>query len=201
VLEDARENLTVLERVSSYHRAALAAEREILRLMGAGPTGVSPERADSLLGDLTWWQGSDHWFTGALESLIDGGRLSIVQSEGLRQVLASWLRNVESVRFAEDQENAFFIDHFMPFLQREAYVPQIAELAQVSPGTGYEPGYGRVNWLAEPRDHSPIITSQEFQNLVLQRLWIQVDILKAYEEFEGQLNDLIEMIEADVGSR
>ena len=47
-------------------------------------------------------------------------------------------------------------------------------------------------------DHRPLLLSTEFQNLVLQKLWVQVDILSAYEDFSEQLQELIGQIEAEV---
>ena len=38
-----------------------------------------------------------------------------------------------------------------------------------------------------------------FQNLVIQKLWIQVDILSAYRDFEVEIDSLIHTLEAEIG--
>ena len=197
VLEDMRANLVLIETNSSYHRAAVAAEREILSLAGQAPSTITLQATDSLIADVSWWFGSAHWHTGALEALTRGGRLEVIRDEELRHTLASWTRIIDEVRLTEDQENEFFDDALMPFMRREAWVPQIADLAQVLPGTDLAPGYGRVNWATETRDHRPLLLSPEFQNLVLHKLWVQVDILSAYEAFSEQLQELIGQVEAE----
>jgi hypothetical protein len=198
VLEDMRSNRDLISDVSSYHEAVLASERRILSLAGTSPAQIQIESADSLIGDIAWWYGSTHWRTGGLEALTQGGRLEVVSNEDLRHTLASWARVIANVQMAEDQESEFFNDALMPFLNREAWVPQIAEVAQVLPGTDQRPGYGRVNWATEIRDHRSLLLAPSFQNLVLQRLWVQVDILSAYEGFSDQLQELISLIEAEL---
>jgi hypothetical protein len=201
VLDDALANLEVIEEKSTYHGAVMEVEREILRLAGAAPEEISAEKADSLIADLTWWLGSDHWNTGALEALVEGGRLEVVEDQDLRRTLASWGRLVQIAMNVDDQEEVWFNDAFMPFMRAEARVSQIAQIAQTLPGGGGSPGgmgtpdYGEVDWWPEPRDHRPLLVSEPFQNLVVQKLWIQSDILGQYERFAAQLRDLIARIE------
>jgi hypothetical protein len=201
VHEDMQANLAQVAENAAYHTAAEAAERQILTLAGADPATLSLQAVDTLLADILWWQGSQHWQTGALDALTLGGKIDIIRNEELRHTLASWIRRIELVRSAEDQEEDFFVNALIPYLRREASVTQIAELAQFMPGTDIAPGYGRVNWAQEQRDHRPMVASTELQNLVLQKLWIQVDILYRYDAFSTQLTDLIGVIEAELEGR
>ena len=199
VLQDSRANLDVIREASAYHQASLASERRILALAGAPNDQLTVEAADTLIGRLVWWYGSTHWSTGGLEALTAGGRLEVVRNQELRQTLASWSRRIDDVRYVEDQEGEFFNSALMPFLRREAYVPQIGETSQVLPGTDRTPKYGQVNWSTRVRDHRPLLVSAEFQNLVVQKLWVQVDILSAYGRFAEQLETLIREVEAELG--
>lgn len=199
VLEDARANIGLVDENRVYHEAALGREREILRLADAGAGHLSIAQADSLIADLTWWNGSDHWQTGALDALTGSGRLDLVQNEDLRNVLASWNRNVLGVQRFEDEELEFFDASFMPFLREEAWVPQVAEIADIMPGSGFEGGYGDVDFRSEPVDHRQLIVSPAFLNLVLQKLWIQTDILERYDRFRAELLHLVQLLEDELG--
>ena len=200
VLEDARANLGILEENRAYHAAVLNSARRILQLAGEGSARLSPQEADTLIADLAWWLGSDHWQTGGLDALVGGGRLDLVQDEGLRLTLASWDRNVADVRYAEDQENEFFDAALMPFLRENARVAQIGEIAQVLPGRGDIIDYGRVDFGPTAVDHRPMLESQPFQNLAVHKLWIQTDILSAYDHFQAELVTLIEQLETELSS-
>jgi hypothetical protein len=184
-------NRQEIDRKSTYHTAALASERRILSLAGTPLDQVPPALADSLIGDVAWWKGSQGWRTGGLDALTGGGRLEVISREELRGALLGWHRVLDDVRSMEDQENEFFDDALMPYLRSEAWVPQIAEEAQVQPGTDFRPGYGEMNWASERRDHRPLLLAPTFQNLVVQKLWIQ--------DFSAELDSLIHTLEAEMG--
>ena len=167
----------MIREASAYHEASLASERTILALGGAPIDQLTAEATDTLIGRLVWWYGSTHWSTGGLEALTAGGRLEVVRNEELRQTLASWSRRIDDVRYAEDQEEEFFKSALMPFLKREASAPQIGQTAQVLPGTDRTPGYGQLDWSTRVRDHRSLLVGTEFQNLVVQKLWVKPEYL------------------------
>ncbi len=199
VLDDMRANRQEIERKSAYHTAALVSERRILSLAGTPLDQVSLAVADSLIADVVWWKGSQGWRTGGLDALTGGGRLEVISREELRGALLAWHRVLDDVRFLEDQENEFFDDALMPYLRNEAWVPQIAEDSQVQPGTDFRPGYGKMNWASERRDHRPLILAPTFQNLMVHKLWIQTDVLRAYRDFSVEVDSLIQVLEAELG--
>jgi hypothetical protein len=199
VLDDMRANRQEIERKSAYHTAALASERRILSLAGTPLDQVTQAVADSLIGDVAWWKVSQGWRMGGLDALTGGGRIEVISREELRSALLGWHRVLDDVRSMEDQENEFFDNALMPYLRNEAWVPQIAEEAQIQPGTDFRPGYGEMNWASEPRDHRPLLLAPAFQNLVVQKLWIQTDILRAYQDFSAEVDSLIHTLEAELG--
>jgi hypothetical protein len=200
VLSDTQANRIELETALAYHTAAGEVSRSILRLAGEPRNSLSAAAADTLLSELVWYYGSEQWRAGAIDVLIDGGRLQAIQDPDLRQLLASWRSALDRVRSIEQIEGVYFDDVLMPYLRAHASVPQIADLAQVLPGTDLEPGYGRTNWVLEQRDHREMLRSDEFQNVVLQKLWIHVDVLSAYEEFSSGLDELIRRLESQLAS-
>ena len=201
VLDDMRANRQEIERKSAYHTAALASERRILSLAGTPPDRFSLALADSLIGDVLWWKGSQGWQTGGLDALTGGGRLEAISRKELRGALLGWSRVLDDVRAMEDQENEFFDNALMPHLRDGAWVPQLAESSRVEPGSDAEviPGYGEMNWAPERRDHRPLLVESSFQNLMVQKLWIQVDILTAFRNFAIEIDSLIHTLEAEIG--
>jgi len=133
---------------------------------------------------------------------VAGGRLEAIDDDELRRVLTSWESRILFTATVDEQEEVLFNEALMPFLRTEARVAQIAQLAQVLPGGARTSGgstggdYGNVDWWPEKRDHRPLLVSEAFQNLVLQKYWVQSDILGHYEDFARQLNELIGQLEA-----
>lgn len=198
VVEDVRQDLSYIASEGRYHEAVVKSARHLLELSGTGREPESLEQMDSLLADLVWWRGSDHWHTGAVDVLTAGGRLDVIHDDDLRIRLASWGALVSDIRAVEDQENDFFVTTLMPFLRTEASLPQVGEVAQVVPGMGEKYPYGRLDFSSSRTDHRRLLRSTEFQNLLVQKVWLQLDIVRLHESFADQANSLITEVEAEL---
>lgn len=198
VLEEARANQTMLEEEEAYQRAGLQHSRRILRLAGSDPANLSPELTDTLIADFSWWSSSD-WATGAVESLTAGGKLSEITNGDVRRRLAALPRTVGQLQVAQRQEYEFFVDVFMPLMREQGSLPQISNAITLRPGSSrsyeashFELGAGRT-------DHRALLLSARFQNAVVQKAWIQTDVLNAFRGFAETLDDLIGAVEEELG--
>lgn len=198
VIEDVRQDLSYVASDDTYHEAVVTSARHLLELSGTGREPDSPAQMDSLLADLTWWRGSDHWHTGAVDVLTSGGRLDVIRDDDLRIRLASWGAFVADIRATEDQEYDFFVTTLLPFLRTKASLPQLGDVAQVLPGTGRKYSYGRFDFSSARTDHRRLLRSTEFQNLMVQKVWLQLDIMRQHELFADEAASLITQLEAEL---
>lgn len=201
VRDEFSSNLAALERNRSFHRAVLATASAVLKLAGANPAELTLEQADSLIADLSWWNGSRSWQTGAVNALTAGGQLAIIEDESLRRTLANWTERVEAVRSAEDQEYDFFSSVYMPFFRTIGSLPQISDAIRARPGSPDRYDIGRLNYSRQNVDHRHIIVGREFQNMVVHQLWIQDDILTWYDSFAAASEEVMRGVEAELARR
>jgi hypothetical protein len=81
------QNLELIDIEFSYRHAVIDSTLKILDASVA-PTTTNPEILDGLIGDLSWWQ-NIKYSRGAIDGLLQSGRLSLIENEELRRVLAS----------------------------------------------------------------------------------------------------------------
>jgi hypothetical protein len=201
VLDEMRSNLSALEGNRAFHLAVLSADNTALRLAGLDPRSLTVEYADSLIADLSWWNGSTSWATGAVSALTSSGRLSAIRDEPLRRIFAEWPKRVDMVRAAEDQEYDFFIGVFMPYIRKEGSLAQISDAIRTRPGSQERYTLEKLNYAPTDTDHRRILVSREFQNMVLHRRWIQDDILDWYDKFAATLHAAIRALEIELAER
>ena len=199
VASEVRANLKILEGEILYQAASVESSRAVLELAGAEREALSAARADTLIAETSWWSGVE-WQTGAIDALTAGGQLSSISSEVLRYILISFPAQMAEVRTVEAQEAAFFADVFMPLVRREAWLPQISNALTARPGSTVPYPVAQLPAPAMSRDHRSLLLSDEFQNAILQKLWIHTDVLSEYEDFRAALEALLVEIEAEIPS-
>jgi hypothetical protein len=47
-------------------------------------------------------------------------------------------------------------------------------------------------------DHGPLVHSPQFQGLLLQKVWIQDDLLLSYENLRVSLQDMLDVLDSEI---
>ena len=81
------QNLALIETEISYRNAVIDSILVIFDASGT-QSSLEPEILDELIGDVTWWSNIEY-LTGAIDSLLQSGGLSLIENEELRRILAS----------------------------------------------------------------------------------------------------------------
>ena len=112
---DFRANAAQLDTVRRYHQRALDASYEIIARAGLGgePVGGTPT-AELVLHFGSAWNYDP--VLGGINSLIQSGKLGILQSDSLRAAIAGWPDIVEDLNGDENQEQANTFDRLRPYL-------------------------------------------------------------------------------------
>jgi hypothetical protein len=191
-------NLAAIHCELQYRAAAKENIQLILELSSTEHVSQYDE-IDQLLANLIWW-GDIDFASGALDSLIQGGRLPIIQSASLRQRLAELPDRYASVDRLERQTYESMHNRVAPYLLENAFFPQIA--------TGWVKGRpGCAGTSQSPSeysstlttDHTELLDDPEFLGILVLRQADHDDAISGYTGLRSVLNDLIESIDSEIG--
>jgi hypothetical protein len=112
---DLRANASQLDTVRHYHQRALDASYEILARAGLGgePLGGA-STAELVLHVGSAWNYDP--VLGGINSLIQSGKLGILQNDSLRVAIAGWPDIVRDLNGDENQQQANTFDRLRPYL-------------------------------------------------------------------------------------
>ena len=179
-----------------FHLAVQQSTTELLRAVTTEKTSFTTEETDRLLGDIGWWDSQAHFSTGALNSLVYGGELSIIEDDALRRMLADWPSQIEHVTTTQNQDYDFFLNVLMPFYRANSYLPMMATSGTEMPGRPEIISAVIDLQLDGTWSNSDMLENEEFHNILVQKWWIQFDILFAFDETEALLDETIEQIKS-----
>jgi hypothetical protein len=154
---------------------------------------------DTLLGVLSWWGGASTFETGTLDAVVFGGQLPLIEDRELRSRIAVWPRLLDDLAAIEAQDYDTYQTVWMPFLREHAYLPQISNAIRFRPGHPDATAAPPVPALQAKVDHRSLLGSRAFQNTLLQKSWVQEDVLGRYPDLEMQMRDFIAALEAATG--
>lgn len=177
LLDDFVKSQVNIEAGKQFHLGVQQSNLELLSAVTSSEASLSSTQIDRILGDLTWWDSQSRFATGALNSLVFGGELSVIKDDSLRQILADWPSEIERAEALRRQDYDFFFEVMMPHLRKNGYLPRISVLETPKPGSGGEESTLIDLELADNFDHSAIVSTTEFQNILIQKYWIQDDML------------------------
>ena len=189
-------NLSLIETEIDYRNAVV---RSILRIFDASSSQsrIESEIIDELIGDVTWWANIEY-SRGAIDGLIQSGRLNLIANERLRNALASIPSVYAYTTRAElndrDTTNAVVI----PFLNSHASLSQIANtMAKGRPGTG-QSSTPPVYPASEPWDHTVLLSEPEFLGILVQEHWNHLEAITAYASLKATLENAIGLIDQEI---
>ena len=190
-----QQNLQRVERELSYRNAVILSILELFDA-AAGNVRLEPDAIDKLIGDITWWADGEY-SRGAIDELIQSGKLSLIKNNDLRQLLASLPYLYEVTRQAELQDKDGARGTVNPYLSANAAFSQIANtMTEGRPGTGElstAPAYPAI----EVQDHSWLIGDREFLGILVREHWDHLDAIWFLESLRSESERAIELIEQE----
>ncbi len=191
-------NLERVAEISAFH-ADLRATAEAL-LSAAADSGSKPD-ADSvakLIADVSWWGGFTGFESATLSAVILGGKLDLIQNEDLGSQLTAWQHHVATTAGQEAQEFTHFFDVWLPLLRLNSNLAQIANTGTSAPGGIVEYTYGQLPVPSPRVDHRELLANREFQNALVQKIWIEEDLLRQYRLLEPRVSEIIQALDEEI---
>ena len=192
------------DEIQDWRQFHLAVEKSTKALLDATLSGdASLTQADlrKLLSDLTWFDSESHFATGALNSTVNGGDLPKIQNQTLRRAIADWPTRIANAETIQRQDYEFFTQVLTPFLRAHTHLPLLAAENTARPG---DPNtvFPRVMALsADEFRLEKILDAEGFQNILMQKTWIQFDILRQIDEVEVFLDQTIAVLSEELQPR
>ena len=94
--------------------------------MSAADTPPTRSALEPLLGNLFWYSDTDFQI-GAIDSVLVGGKLRLIENEDVRYFLASLPGRLEIIKKIELQDYALQRDVIAPYFRANTNLPQIVQ--------------------------------------------------------------------------
>lgn len=190
------------ERVHSWRDFHLSVESSTKTLLQHAISNDSPLAEGNLrrlVSGIIWFDSESYFATGALNSLVNGGDLSMIRNDTLRRLLADWPSRIVSAEVIQRQDYEFFREVLTPYLRANARLPLLATEASVRPGQS-QIIFPKIETDIDGEFKvTQLLASEEFQNILMQKTWIQFDILRQIDEIEILLDRTIALLNDESG--
>jgi hypothetical protein len=198
VLDEVRGNQALVDRDLAFHAGMRDNIYAILDLGSAATPDIRLLAADSILA-MTTWYALGGYESGALEALTSGGQLSSVREERVRRLIARLPLVYAQAERTTRQDQEFYAGVLMPYLRETAFLPQVSNALGPRPGSDTIYGVEDVGEEADRVDHRAVVLDMAFQNIMLQKLWLQIDMRNEVEDLGEVLNEVEEGLAAALG--
>jgi hypothetical protein len=179
-----------------FHLAIQRSNTKLLRAVTSSEISLTDEEIERLVVEISWWDGRSHFSTGALNSLVFGGDIAVIENSTLRRLVADWPSQIEYVELAQRQDYDFFFNVWTPFLRANSYLPQQSTLGASMPGIPNARAFEIDLKIKDRRSYANMVVNEEFHNILAQKSWIQFDILEAFDKADALLDQMIQHIES-----
>lgn len=196
IISEIDANLATIDKQLSYHNDMNTVIKSLFDASD-GILDLSPTVLDSYIHEVSFWSRSG-FNTGTIDSLSQGGNLSIVADTELRSRLTDLQSRYRWVDEMERQEELFTRHYFTPFLMKNAFLPQIANSdpaafeGVIVPSTSdYAKGKGA--------DHSYLLKNSEFLGLLVREKWNHQDTISNMISLRDQMLEIRSSIDERLG--
>jgi hypothetical protein len=201
LLDDLRAKQVLMADMNRFNNAIVASAETLLRVAAGTEPEPDEDTIDRLIAD-TWWVSNEGlWDSAPLNLLATGGGLSLVSNPRLVQELAALDVAIGRLRFHYRNDGEFHNNVMTPFMIANA------NMAQINASMRHRPGHPEVTstfpdlGFARSFRHSELLSTVEFQNLLVAKIERCTDILDVgHPGVEKHLAEVIRLIQDELES-
>jgi len=151
-----------------------------------------------MLGKLLWWSNVD--FTiGAVNSILVGGKLRLIENEEIRFFLAYLPERLATIKQTEANDYSTLMNFSVPYMMKHADLAQIVMTMTMRPG-GRDQAEPELRYrLKTPRNHTGLLNDSEFLGVVTGVAASQINVVVAYEDIRPEFERVIGLLDAELG--
>ena len=191
---------SILEDMDSemVFRHAMLENANQIYALAAAETPPDPNVFDEMLGKLLWWSNVD--FTiGAVNSILVGGKLRLIENEEIRFFLASLPERLATTKQTEANDYSTLMNFSVPYLMKHADSRQIVMTMTVRPG-GLDQEEPELRYHPKtPRNHTELLNDSEFLGVVTGVAASQINVVVAYDDIRPEFERVIGLLDAELG--
>jgi len=194
-LIDAREDV---QKQRVYRRAMRQTEKALMEAIAKGRYEDKEKTLDHRISELLYWSS---WDTGdVIQRLPSSAHFTAIESPHLRQALISWQSVRSELASVSDQDFKMYWEVTMPYLARNASLPQLMNVAYQKgrAGDGFGTDPDAIVPLGSSVDHSVLLAKPEFAAVVVVKGTADTDVLLNLEATQKAIDNLIELIDAEI---
>jgi hypothetical protein len=190
LLEDLRVKKALLGDMNRFSHAIIESAETLLHVAVGTEQAPSEDAIDRMIGD-TWWHSVDAlWDSAPLNLLVAGSNLSLISNPELVQELAALQVAIGRVKSHYRNDGEFHKNVMTPFMIANA------NMAQITASMRYRPGETETAYNIPIRHHSELLSTIEFQNVLVAKIERLTDILDiGHPGVEKHLIVVIQMLE------
>jgi hypothetical protein len=195
LLDEFTSNQQRLAEIVAFHEDVKSTARTLIGI-STTPGSTSADSADVLLANVTWWTSYTTLESTVLDAAVQDGRLGLIRTDSLRRLLTDWRSQVQSAGAQSTQEYSHYADVWLPLLRAGTDLVQIANSAKVVPGS-LRPYQGTpFPPVALKVDHRPFVQTRAFRNSLVQKVWIEDDVLYQYSRLKPLAQRIVSTLKA-----
>ena len=143
--------------------------------------------------------GERFFFVPELDSLVLNEDLILIENTKLRRMLKSWKRRNDFFRGNVGHQQRFVENVFVPYLQENAALQQIYNVANRMPGSTEDVFPTEMIELRERRSHADLLDDPKFQNILTRRI-ARLDILLSARDgaYVSDLSEVIKLLDEEL---
>lgn len=199
---DLNQKRSLLNHQRHSVEAKLESAIKLLRAATDKDQVIAEDSIDRVIGDLLWFESGADWESAPINTVVMSGDMKILSNALLQQELADLQISITRFRADADDGASFYWNYLVPFLSRNA------NLAQIFDSTEHEPGFPEFKYyfpeldLSSPRDHSLLLSNEEFQGLIAAKIDIELGHLRTIRsrKLDEQLDEIILMLEEELAN-
>lgn len=199
LVDDLATTRTSLVDGIGFHTAVRDSNKRLLAAVTSSENPLSEVEFDHLLLDLSWWDSTDPFTTGTLNSVIFSGDLAIISNHGIRRLVADLPTKIALVEGNRRQDYEFFWNIWAPILRQKGLTAQISEIDASAPGRSKAKNPVAGLAVRDRKSMSSTIADEEFYNVLLQKLWVQNDNIVQFTNMITHIDYLTTQIHAELG--
>ena len=175
-------NQTRVDEILAFHRDLKTTVGILLDESAQEEPSIPAESVDQLLADVSWWASYVTLESTTMDAAVVDGQLSLIQTDSLRRLLATWRSAVDAAGAMSSQEFAYHTNTWLALLTSHADIAQFANKASTIPGSNQPYQGASIPLAATTVDHRPLIRTRIFRNVLVQKLWIEDDVIYQYDK-------------------
>src|SRR5262245_35361092 len=179
-------------------RQAMLDNANHIYALAVADTPPDPKVFDEMLGKLLWWSSVD--FTiGAVNSILVGGKLRLIENEEIRFFLASLPERLVATKQVEANDYSTLMSFSVPYVMKHADLPQIVMTMTVRPG-GLVRSEPELRYHPKtPRNHTELLKDSEFLGVVTGVATSQINVVVAYDDILPEFERVVGLLDAELG--